>query len=830
MLNCSDRQHKFEQLRAHWEAAELDEQRAEMLGRRERQTPHLITHVEAQHNQGSKFRRKLSNGFAFISLSQRKPTPARQIASKASLAISAPSTNDSSTAILHQDVLFSPHTSPTPATTSSDQNALSLVGIQATTISQPLTQSPRSRAFSFIPRPVKTDSEILSVAEKDLPDTPPDVDMNDPKPLPTTKIPTPSPPHSKRRASSPRQYLPFHPPLQTRVVVDRQSLADTADFPLSKAVVRSQTTPNLAKVTSTPQSANHMAPRIQGPKSSFTSSASQQPMLAENTPTSKRAIQRGPQVQDDSVKRESLAVPSAALNRRSFEPTAPPIVQTRHISLAPPVSTKRLSSHFSQMPVAAQCAPAVKPQATARDTGPARLDEDGAVAWPFSSNSKSSLDPTISPVDLTDTPLVLPANLKIERDTQRSTISTSSSLGGRWRSSKGFAAANHQVRKGFSHSSTFQYFGRSETTPVLPIPTQCKPPSSYDLFQSTQHHLRSISFSKRHLQVHMASGQFGPSSRSLLSDIATVQRSAEGASLKSISTSTSTDVPDCAEPEMETHTGKALNQVHDCQETFISVQETKCIASDLKASENPLTRFSAHPVVSLQPRLQHTGRSVSTSRPGMPAGELQTQRHWSIAEFFYPRSADISSYLQVKDYMPPLYWAGRFQSRFDQWRTATMAATLDPQTKPEDENILGQCSLEDEKKAAIFIFMQLRDLCTSTQAADSLHEFEYRYRKDHRLLDTKLDLPPSLCKPEESTLKGPIGRAVRKLTPRKASFVNLFKGKGRNRNDDAKAAGASEPFHDLQDITGLTTSFEAACSDSGESSTGLNVFQLSNRS
>lgn len=54
------------------------------------------------------------------------------------------------------------------------------------------------------------------------------------------------------------------------------------------------------------------------------------------------------------------------------------------------------------------------------------------------------------------------------------------------------------------------------------------------------------------------------------------------------------------------------------------------------------------------------------------------------------------------------------------------------------------------------------------------------------MLDTKHDLPPSLRKPEESIPVGPIGRAVRKLTPRKASFANLFKGKGWNRTDDTK--------------------------------------------
>lgn len=34
--------------------------------------------------------------------------------------------------------------------------------------------------------------------------------------------------------------------------------------------------------------------------------------------------------------------------------------------------------------------------------------------------------------------------------------------------------------------------------------------------------------------------------------------------------------------------------------------------------------------------------------------------------------------------------------------------------------------------------------------------------------------------------QGPIGRAVRKLTPRKSSLVNLLKGKGWNKSEETK--------------------------------------------
>ncbi|KAL1656342.1 hypothetical protein SLS61_000805 [Didymella pomorum] len=142
-----------------------------------------------------------------------------------------------------------------------------------------------------------------------------------------------------------------------------------------------------------------------------------------------------------------------------------------------------------------------------------------------------------------------------------------------------------------------------------------------------------------------------------------------------------------------------------------------------------------------------------------------------------------------------------------------MTAQLNPELEPEDDGLLGQCSIEDEGKAIVLIFMQLRDLCASSQAADSLHEFEYKYRKDNKLLDIKLGLPPSLCKPDESTTKGPIGRAERKLTPRKASFAKLFKGKGWNRVDDTKTGDVSTFVCELQDTSFTSSGRETEDSD-----------------
>ncbi|KAF2016244.1 hypothetical protein BU24DRAFT_462424 [Aaosphaeria arxii CBS 175.79] len=147
---------------------------------------------------------------------------------------------------------------------------------------------------------------------------------------------------------------------------------------------------------------------------------------------------------------------------------------------------------------------------------------------------------------------------------------------------------------------------------------------------------------------------------------------------------------------------------------------------------------------------------------------------------------DANSHLetQIQDSMPPAWWAGRFQTRFDQWRTEAMKAELNPLAK--SDGALG-LKLDDEATAACLIFVQLRELCATRQAACSLWAFESRYRREHHVLGAMTQLPP-LSMPTQNdnktTKEGGFTRAVRKLTPRKNSFVNLLKGKGWNRTEE----------------------------------------------
>ena len=58
---------------------------------------------------------------------------------------------------------------------------------------------------------------------------------------------------------------------------------------------------------------------------------------------------------------------------------------------------------------------------------------------------------------------------------------------------------------------------------------------------------------------------------------------------------------------------------------------------------------------------------------------------------------DTKSNLQVTDYMHPLWWAGRFQARFDQWRNEALQVHFNPEHRSHGE--LGQFQLHEEKVA-----------------------------------------------------------------------------------------------------------------------------------
>ncbi|KAL6704343.1 hypothetical protein ACN47E_008299 [Coniothyrium glycines] len=242
-------------------------------------------------------------------------------------------------------------------------------------------------------------------------------------------------------------------------------------------------------------------------------------------------------------------------------------------------------------------------------------------------------------------------------------------------------------------------------------------------------------------------------------------------------------------------------------------QQTPVTAKRIQLNGDP-TSFTARPcrgddntLVAVESYRKEPTRAptptpaVTSPTPLPPLSEITDSRRRTLgtpnglAGMWRTSRALAAANHEVKDYMPALYWAGRFQSRFDQWRTEAMMAELQPEdSRPSGP--LSECKLHQETTAACHIFGQLRELCISDQAADSLWEFEYRYRRDHKLLGTLLDLPepPSRKQADDPTQQGAgaFVRAVRKLTPRKTSLVNLLKGKGRNKVEENKATQMSE--------------------------------------
>ncbi|KAF1947634.1 hypothetical protein EJ02DRAFT_363724 [Clathrospora elynae] len=752
MLTYPDR-HKFEQIRARWETAQpVEDGGAEMVGRREKQAVLPPVNGTSHANGTSKFRRTLSHGLAFISnpLSQRKITPGRHQVNVPALAVTEPSTTDVTTLLPACDAPLSPtrrstssdrsNGSPTEPTTSAD-NGSSTESAESDATHKPLLQS---RTFSFIPLPVRAESKSFAADVEGAVKRHATATMPQPEPGPVrSKIPTPSPPLPERRRSSPRQYLHHHASQQIKHIAAAHAFAAANNGSPARYPLRSRTTPNLVKGGNSPQPAGFMAPRRPGVKRPVASPTTQKQLLQENVPTDRRITQRRSQIQEKSLRRESLAVPGTISNRRSFGPGAPLVQSTQPSFATPPTARKRLSSHLAQQtPVTAKRVQSVEKVKT-HVPDPSPVAFDSSVEQPRLMGPPPT--PTRQVVDLAKPTL---PRLNTDKDLQRKTLGTPNGLGGVWRSSRALAVTTHEVRR-LPRSRTFHNFGTPWETspPVPPIPEQYRTPSLSNLPQ----HLR-----------------MGPDPPIM------ARRGRLG--------SDATSCYSIAEETDEEHTPYRTGR--DRSSSF-----------ELSGSTNSLT---ALPSVASTMQSSTAQSSTATESTAYRFSNSPTERPWNISERQNLDDADVGSIFQVKDYMPPLYWAGRFQSRYDQWRTDAMIDELNLDPNHILLGPLGECTLNQEKLAACHIFAQLRDLCTSNQAADSLWEFEYRYRKDNKLLGSQLNLPqmPPRKHDDSSTSKGAFGRAIRKLTPRKTSLVNLVKGKGWNKSDETKHNDVFEQSHE----------------------------------
>ncbi|KAF1978321.1 hypothetical protein BU23DRAFT_449613 [Bimuria novae-zelandiae CBS 107.79] len=554
-----------------------------------------------------------------------------------------------------------------------------------------------------------------------------------------TKIPSPDPSAPAHRNVSPRQYRPL------------ASLTSQQAKQAAAGTVRSYTTPNLVKRAYSSGSTTFMAPRMSGQQRLTSIPVTQRPNMKENaSPVTHRHVKRLSNIQEhspSSPRRESAMAPTAASKRKSVDPASVLAQSKQGPRNTPPGSSKPRTTHaLSQTPLTAQ-------RALPKNRSP--LHTTGSV--PASSGSAVAQTRLLGPVS----PLTSATNgnasargslprSSTEKDFRKRTFSTPYRKMGGAMAARAQVGVNNEVR--LPRSSTHHHLlARFEEVPPVPaIPEQYKS-ASMPLLVSTQ--------------GAMESARPGEEPSGQDSDVEMISLPSSKSSL--------VDLP-------------SMPEVGDYQKTNTTDGIPQSRKSMLPKSKSKLSIQIPGP-----------GRTFSASM----LFSAKPSELWSAKTPKAVGIANVGVSRQVKEYMPAMYWAGRFQSRFDQWRTEAMHAELDPSYIVEGP--LAHCNVHQESKAACHIFLQLRELCSSYQAADSLWEFEHKYRQDHRLLNISLDLPPLNPRPEESYSKGSFGRAIRKMTPRKSSFVNLLKGKGWNTDESKSTDGPAD-----YDLT-LTKSFDS---------------------
>lgn len=640
-----------------------------MVGRRDKQPAQQQADGEVIQHGGNTFRRKLSYGLSFLSkpLSQKGPTSHQ--ARKPSLLASQSDTSRNPSPLLDDganDSLLSNTTVPECSDDSSAQPVRSYTPQNPTSIFDPETTPkplPRSQTLSLIPRPVKSELDSTSAgavqahrslftaarAENSVP----------------CKIPTPSPPLSERRFSSPRQYLPQQCSQHLRPTATGNKAGKPGEI-TPRVAVRSRTAPNLAQTPSSLGSIRKIEPKISRlteTERSNMAPVSRGKLLQENIPTQPRGTPRARLAQEKTLKPESLAMPGVVPYKKPLRPTTPLSQRTKSSIVTPTKTRKQLGTSGRQItPVTAKRLHSSERIGFHPPTL-SRTLPDNTRGQPRFTHSRSNLSPIL------DINIPSPPRVDGERENQRKTLGTPNGLGGVWRSSRALAATNHEVSK-LPRSHTFHRFPELPP-PVPPIPEKYK------------------SFSLSNLKQAPSSDRPGPPQPRLpFHD-----------SGREITT----------EATEERHRDLSLGFIpRPISTSSILIPRRSTYTKEPKPT-SPIG--STRQLSSSQGHMRQDGEDCD--RPQRPNG-----RSWSISDFYFPESAHVDSFLQVKDYMPYLYWAGRFQSRLDQWRTEAVLAELNPSHMPTGP--LSQFELSQDKLAACHIFGQLRDLCTSNQAADSL--------------------------------------------------------------------------------------------------------------
>lgn len=625
-----------------------------MVGRRLSQQP---ASGDAHSNGASKFRRTISHGLAFISnpLSQRKTTPGRQPSLHPTLAVTAPVTGASS----HQcDALISPMRNPTaperPIASAPDSGIVT--HHDSPTKSADVNEAPTALLRS------RTTS-FLPLPVRSGSDASVHVQEKTIKPKPIVAVTDP-------RLCAMQSKIPTpSPPLsERRVPSPRQYL-------LPHTSRREQCVgENHAFVGNSSGSPSKVVVRSRTTPNLVKASNSPQPA---HDMTPKRAGYKRPAATPAAQKivlRENMPTFKRASQRQSQiqdkaprrESQAVPTTIANRKSLGQTAShthikqTNQATPHTAKKRLSSNLAQ--QTPVTARRVQPKEQDSalrnSSSIAQSRLMGPRNPSTPTTLPAEAVG--LALPPS-NTEKDLQRKTLGTPNGLGGIWRSSRALAAANHEVRR-LPRSSTFHNFGTSLDClpPIPPIPDQYRTPSLSSFFQP---------------------------------------RSAYNHHSKMASAATS------CESISEEHVKEV-----DIQEPAISA-----LSEPTPAPASNSSQALAAPAKSSQ---TSSSRSTPSTLSTTNILYKKNERPWSVADQQPEDNADIEPYYQVRDYMPPLYWAGRFQSRYDHWRTEAMMAELNLKYVPEGQ--LGECRLSQDKLAACYIFAQLRELCLTEQAADSL--------------------------------------------------------------------------------------------------------------
>ncbi|KAF2444830.1 hypothetical protein P171DRAFT_359446 [Karstenula rhodostoma CBS 690.94] len=729
MLSYPDR-HRFEEIRSRWEAAQVanSDIQLRMVGRKEKTATQPLNGDESTNT--SKFRRKLSQGLSIISLSQRKTTPVRPLLPSNDLSgsVDVPHPHPHESARLMSPIRDPSSYGISGRKVTPEKPMSSQMGWDAEAMPK---QLPRSRTMSFIPRPNRNES-ASPVVETDpgrmssLPCT-----LEEETCVTPTKVPSPDSSSPVHRNSSPRQYNSSLTTQQAKHVAAGNSFDGVKDQSPSKtSPVRSHTTPNLVNTAHSHGPISFTSPRRPNQHRLSGISGPQRSALKENsTPVTQRHVKRLSNIQEhspQSPRREGLLAPNITSKRRSTGPASMSVSSRQRACATPSASSKRKNSQsVAQTPFAAQRA--VPKKRSPVHPVDSRLDSNEDTY------TKMRLLGPVSPSTSTKTAHAATRSslprATTEKDLRKRTFPAPKKRTGGVVLTRSQAMVNNEVR--FSRSSTLHDFaGVEDVPPVPPIPEKYKSASMSMLVSAEKPFEKPTSYAEGTIQEQKSRDTNSHSSDSLV-----------------------TALP-------------MMLQFGDVQQN--SGFDEAC--SNLKPH---LTKKKSK----LSIRIPTPGRSFSASL---------------MFSAKAPQDLDIANIgvsPQVKDYMPALYWAGRFQSRYDQWRTEAMQVELDPEYHMKGP--LAHCNVHQENLAACHIFLQLRELCLSHQAADSLWEFEHKYRQDHNLLGTSCDLPPLNPKPDDGK-QGSLGRAIRKMTPRKSSFVNLLKGKGWNAEDLKSTDGSSD--------------------------------------